>query len=254
MPDQVETSLARAADLLRGASSLFVLTGAGISAESGVPTFRDAQTGHWARFDPESLASPQGFDRDPGLVWGWYMARLAGVERARPNPGHEALAALERHFGTEFALFTQNVDDLHERAGSRRVSHLHGNISRFRCRDCAAEHQLDNQERTAPGPPRCDACGGLVRPSVVWFGEALPAAIFDEAMRLAESCDVCLVAGTSGVVRPAADLPFTARSRGRTVIDVNPEPGPITDIAQVFLHGPAGLMLPRLLRALEEAS
>jgi NAD-dependent deacetylase len=241
-------------EILRGASSLFVLTGAGVSAESGVPTFRDAQTGHWARFDPETLASPRGFADNPGLVWGWYMARLAGVEAARPNAGHVALAQLGERFGEGFSLFTQNVDDLHERAGSHHVSHLHGSIARFHCQDCAAVHPLRPEDRSALSPPRCAACGGPVRPGVVWFGELLPTGLFDAASHLACASGACLVAGTSGVVRPAADLPFAAQRAGKPVIEVNPEPTPITEIATVFLRGPSGVMLPRLLRCLGETA
>lgn len=249
-----DASLVRAGEILGGASSLFVLTGAGVSAESGVPTFRDAQTGLWARFDPQVLASPEGFAENPGMVWSWYMSRLAGVEAARPNAGHAALVRLGERFGERFALFTQNVDDLHERAGSPRVSHLHGSIARFHCRDCAASYALCPEDRSAPLPPRCAACGGPVRPGVVWFGEMLPSGLLDTALRLAGSSDVCLVAGTSGVVRPAADLPFAARRAGKPVIEVNPQPTPITEIATVFLRGPSGVMLPRLLSRLGEAT
>jgi NAD-dependent deacetylase len=251
-PERLETPLARAAEILGGASSLFVLTGAGVSAESGVPTFRDAQTGHWARLDPQTLASPQGFAANPGLVWGWYMSRLAGVEAARPNAGHVALTRLGKRFGEGFSLFTQNVDDLHERAGSHRVSHLHGSIARFHCRDCAAPHALRPEDRAAALPPRCAACGGPIRPGVVWFGEMLPPGLLETASRLACSMDACLVVGTSGVVRPAADLPFAARRAGKPVLEVNPEPTPITEIATVFLPGPSGVVLPRLLRCLGE--
>jgi NAD-dependent deacetylase len=254
MSDIAETSFSRAAEILRAASSLFVLTGAGVSAESGVPTFRDAQTGHWARLDPQVLASPQGFTENPRLVWGWYMSRLKGVEAAEPNRGHAALASLEERLGEGFSLFTQNVDDLHERAGSRRVFHLHGNIARFHCHDCAAPYVLRPADRSAPMPPRCAICGGPVRPGVVWFGEMLPSGLLDSAVRLARSSDVCLVAGTSGAVRPAADLPFAARRAGKPVIEVNPEPTPITGIAEAFLCGPSGVMLPRLLHGLGAAS
>jgi NAD-dependent deacetylase len=250
MPDTAETSFSRAAEILRGASSLFVLTGAGVSAESGVPTFRDAQTGHWARFDPQMLASPQGFAENPGLVWDWYMSRLRGVEAAEPNGGHSALVPLEKRFGEGFSIFTQNVDDLHERAGSRRVFHLHGNIARFHCSDCALPHSLRPEDRSAALPPRCASCGGPVRPGVVWFGEMLPSSLLDSAVRLARSSDVCLVAGTSGAVRPAADLPFAARRAGKPIIEVNPEPTPITGIAEAFLCGPSGVMLPRLFHDL----
>jgi NAD-dependent deacetylase len=252
-PRAAEASLVRAAEILRGASSLFVLTGAGVSAESGVPTFRDAQQGLWARFDPETLASPRGFAQDPGLVWSWYMSRLAGVEAARPNAGHLALERLGKRFGREFHLFTQNVDDLHERAGTQAVSHLHGNIARFRCHDCAAPHALRPEERSAPLPPRCASCGGPVRPGVVWFGEMLPEGLLDLAWRLAAASDACLVAGTSGVVRPAADLPYAAERAGKPVIEVNPEPTPITEIATIHLRGPSGAVLPQLLRHLGEA-
>ncbi len=251
--DPLDLPLARAAAILREATSLFVLTGAGVSAESGVPTFREAQTGHWARFDPETLASPRGFARNPGLVWGWYMSRLETVERALPNAGHLSLARLEPRFGQRFALFTQNVDDLHERAGSRRVSHLHGSLAAYRCRDCEAPHILRPEDRSAASPPACPLCGGRIRPGVVWFGEMLPTGLFEEAERLARTSEACLVAGTSGVVRPAADLPFIAERAGRPVIEVNPQPTPITDVATVFLPGQGGEVLPRLLQRLDEA-
>ena len=160
-----DASLVRAGEILGGASSLFVLTGAGVSAESGVPTFRDAQTGLWARFDPQVLASPEGFAENPGMVWSWYMSRLAGVEAARPNAGHAALVRLGERFGERFALFTQNVDDLHERAGSPRVSHLHGSIARFHCRDCAASYALCPPRHgvASRGLERCLSRGRHVR-------------------------------------------------------------------------------------------
>ncbi len=324
-----------AARALRAARSVVVLTGAGVSAESGVPTFRDAQTGLWARYDPETLASAEGFEANPGLVWRWYMSRFGGLQAVRPNPGHYALAALEawmtgappaggadadgaggagdasgqprlqghrrirrrprlrrqerrrRHDwagaapgsgspprarsageskvlpgpallprreepGT-FALFTQNVDDLHERAGSIRVQHLHGRIHRYRCHDCLAPHELSAGEQAAPEPPRCAPCGGMIRPDVVWFGESLPAQVLAAATRAALSCSVMLVAGTSGQVYPAAQLPFTAKQAGARVIDVNPEPTPISALADLFLQGPGGVLLPRILEALAEA-
>lgn len=248
----MEDALRRAADVLRAAESLFVLTGAGVSAESGVPTFRDAQAGLWSRYDPETLASPQGFAADPGLVWRWYMSRLAGVRRAQPNPGHEALARLEERLGDRFVLVTQNVDDLHERAGSRRVHHLHGSIARFRCSACGAPYALRDEDAGADAPPRCaDGCGGAVRPGVVWFGEALPPGELEAAWREAAARGVTLVAGTSGVVYPAADLPFVAHRAGRPVIEVNPETTPLTAIAAVRLAGPSGRMLPRLLAQLD---
>ncbi len=162
----MDTSIDAASQILRASVVVACLTGAGMSAESGVPTFRDAQTGLWAAYDPQRLASPQGFAADPGLVWRWYMARLAGVEKATPNAGHLALAEMERRW-PGFTLITQNVDDLHERAGSTGVIHLHGNIARFHCQRCGTLHNLQAVERTSPQPPRCAACGGNVRPSVV---------------------------------------------------------------------------------------
>jgi NAD-dependent deacetylase len=243
----MEDLLDRAASILSDAKSLFVLTGAGVSAESGVPTFRDAQTGHWSNFDAETLASPRGFAADPGLVWRWYMERLDGMGAANPNPGHDALARLEARLGDRFVLFTQNVDDLHERAGSCRVRHLHGSIARFRCHACGAPHELRAEERRAAEPPRCASCGKAVRPDVVWFGEMLPPGLLEEAAERAAACEVTLVAGTSGVVYPAADLPFLARRAGRPVVDVNPEPTPISRIAAVYLPGRSGEVLPMLV-------
>lgn len=244
-----KSEIKQAAALLKQARSIGCLTGAGVSAESGVATFRDALTGLWAHFDPQRLASQEGFAHDPGLVWRWYMERLQMVERAQPNSGHLALAHLEQR-APAFNLFTQNVDDLHERAGSRQVAHLHGNIARFRCNLCAVEHPLQPAERDAPEPPACRRCGGLVRPDVVWFGELLPAAVLAAARHVATNCDLFLVVGTSGAVFPAAELPSLARRSGATVIDVNPEPGPISDEADLFLQGPGGQILPDLLAAM----
>ncbi len=240
----------RAAAALKTARSLMVLTGAGVSAESGVPTFRDAQTGLWSRYDSEVLASPQGFAADPGLVWRWYMSRLASVETAHPNPGHVALARFEAAMAStsrRLTVFTQNVDDLHERAGSREVHHLHGRIAAFRCARCRRPHVLASEERTAEQPPHCDVCGAAVRPDVVWFGEELPRETLDRAWMEAEHCDLLLVAGTSGQVYPVAQLPSAAREAGALVIDVNPEPTPISDLAGLFLQGPSGEILSKVL-------
>jgi NAD-dependent deacetylase len=257
--------LRRAARWISQAGSICVLTGAGVSAESGVPTFRDAQSGLWARYDPETLASPEGFASDPGLVWRWYMSRFGGVRDARPNAGHHAIAHLQAfitHRGEtgarrtalpgRFTLVTQNVDDLHERAGSTAVLHLHGSIHAFRCSECDEPHDLLEEDRALPAPPACAKCGGFVRPGVVWFGENLPAGIFESALRAAESSDIMLVVGTSGVVHPAALLPRAAKSAGATVIDVNPQAGPVTEIADIFLEGPGGDVLPRLIASLGE--
>lgn len=247
--DPAAVQLVTAARLLNRAQRIVCLTGAGVSAESGIATFRDAQTGLWARFDPVQLASQEGFAADPGLVWRWYMERLATVEQARPNPGHLALAELERS-ARNFTLVTQNVDDLHERGGSLTVLHLHGRINHFHCSRCTFEHQLTPRERRALLPPHCAACGGAIRPSVVWFGEALPGRVLDHAWRAAERCDVMLVVGTSGVVYPAAQLPLLARQFGAHLIEVNPERTALTDMADAYLQGPAGIVLPALLEAM----
>ena len=243
--------IVKAARCLWAASAVVCLTGAGVSAESGVPTFRDAQTGLWSRFNAEELASPQGFERDPGLVWRWYMWRLAQLEAASPNPGHRALAELAG-LCEWFLLVTQNVDDLHEQAGSSDVLHLHGSLFNFRCAACAAPHQLRAEERRADSPPACGLCGDLVRPDVVWFGESLPWDAVEEAAAAAHGCDVMLVVGTSGLVYPASQLPLVARQAGATVIDVNPEPGPISSIADIFLQGKSGEVLPTLAQAVRE--
>lgn len=242
-------SISQAAHLIRQAHSAACLTGAGVSAESGIATFRDAQSGLWSKFDPQQLASQKGFAADPALVWGWYMDRLHAVEAALPNPGHRALAQLEA-LVPAFTLITQNIDDLHERAGSRQVLHIHGRINHFRCNYCRYDHALQVGERHNSLPPQCTVCGDRVRPDVVWFGESMPRRIWDQAWQAAERCDLMLVVGTSGVVYPAAQLPFLAKERGATVIDVNPECNPISEMADLFLQGAGGEVLPRLIAAM----
>ncbi len=237
-----------AAKRLASAQRVLCLTGAGVSAESGIATFRDAQTGLWSRFDPQQLASQDGFAADPGLVWRWYMDRLHWVDDSAPNAGHEALAELEALLPS-FTLVTQNVDNLHEQAGSERVLHIHGSIARFRCNRCDVVHTLTAGDREAPLPPRCIACGGPVRPDVVWFGEMLPQNILGEAWAAAQQADVALVVGTSGVVYPAAQLPYIAREAGAFLIDINPEPSEISQIADIYLKGPSGEIGPRLAEA-----
>jgi NAD-dependent deacetylase len=229
---------------LREAGTVAVLTGSGISAESGVPTFRDAQTGLWARYDPMQLATAEAFGRDPGLVWEWYAWRRELVEKAMPNPGHEALADLERSV-TSFSLVTQNVDGLHRRAGSQNVVELHGNIWRSKCsrEGVVIEPRADDTEV----PPSCPLCGAPLRPDVVWFGEALPADELGEAFEAAHSCDLFLSVGTSGLVQPAASLPFEALQAGAVVVEVNPDETPLTRHVQYTLRGSAGKVLPALV-------
>ncbi|MDG4786765.1 NAD-dependent protein deacylase [Micromonospora sp. WMMD1102] len=251
-----------AAALLAQARRVVVFTGAGISAESGVPTFRDDLTGLWARFDATQLATPEAFHADPDLVWGWYEWRRARVRRARPNPGHLATAAIES-LCPDTMLVTQNVDDLHERAGSRFPVHLHGSLFAPRCIGAgahpAALPEPAEDEPADPGegaripPPRCAQCGWLVRPGVVWFGEALPEAALTAAVEAAAGCDVLLTVGTSGVVYPAAEIPLVAARRGAAVIQVNPEPTPLDDVCAVNLRGTAAQVLPTLVTAARSA-
>lgn len=234
-------------DQLRAARRVAVLTGAGISAESGVPTFRDAQTGLWARFKPEELATPEAFRRNPKLVWEWYAMRRQKVGAVAPNPGHVALAAMETRI-PQFTLVTQNVDGLHQRAGSRNVIELHGNITRVKCFD--EDALVEAWAETGEVPPRCPRCGGWLRPDVVWFGESLPPAALTAAERASETCEVFLSIGTSSVVYPAAGLPLAAAEAGATVIEVNPDATPLTARADYSLRGPAGVVLPALAAAL----
>lgn len=234
---------------LSQARRVAVLTGAGISAESGIPTFRDALTGLWANYDPQELATPEGFARNPKMVWEWYASRRARMAGVRPNPGHDALARLERRFDT-FTLVTQNIDSLHQRAGSREVVELHGNITRVKC---SLEQRVVSGFAESESPPRC-SCGAYLRPDVVWFGEMLPADALARAEDAAEHCDVFLSIGTSAQVYPAAELPLRALSAGATVVEINPERTALTRHIQFALQGPAGEVLPLLLDKLTAAS
>ena len=231
---------------LRQARRVAVLTGAGISAESGVPTFRQAQTGLWARYDPQQLATPQAFRRQPQLVWDWYAWRRGLVAGVEPNPGHFALAELERRV-PQFTLITQNVDSLHQRAGSRAVLELHGNISRTTCsrEGRVVEAWPESDER----PPRCPHCGAFLRPDVVWFGEALPADVLEAAIAATRTADVFLTIGTSGLVHPAASLPLLAARQGAVTVEVNPEETPLSEEMTYCLRGPSGVLLPALVAA-----
>jgi NAD-dependent deacetylase len=232
--------------LLRGISKLAALTGAGVSQESGLRTFRDAQTGLWAKYRPEELASPEAFQRDPKLIWDWYAWRREAVKGVRPNPGHDALARME-NIVPGFTLITQNVDGLHRMAGNQNVLELHGNIQRVRCADCHTFTETwDDDSESVPG---CRECGGLLRPDVVWFGESLPRDQLEAAVEAARSCEVFLSIGTSGVVQPAASLAFAALNRGAVVVEVNAEPTPLTSKANFVLHGKSGEILPRLVEA-----
>ncbi|WP_409073136.1 SIR2 family NAD-dependent protein deacylase [Micromonospora chalcea] len=267
--------LAEAGRLLAAARRPVVFTGAGMSAESGVPTFRDAQTGLWQRYDPQELATPAAFRADPALVWGWYETRRRGVLRALPNPGHRAVAAIAARL-PETVVITQNVDDLHERGGVPAPVRLHGSLFAPRCSACARPAPLPSDlppsadppephdgaephggaESHAPeahdgplDPPACADCGAPVRPGVVWFGEALPSAALDAAVEAASGCDLLLTVGTSALVHPAAEIPLVAARLGAPVVQVNPVPTPLDAICAVNLRGPAGEVLPALVRA-----
>ena len=228
---------------VRDASRIVVLSGAGMSAESGVPTFRDAQTGLWANFRPEELATEQAFRANPAMVWDWYVSRRRMIERVQPNAGHFAIAAFQQRHPGRLTVATQNVDGLHQRAGSPGVLALHGNIADDRWLDppracCRQGPVLDGS------PSRCATCGNLRRPAVVWFGEMLPAAELAAAEEAAARCELMLVVGTSGVVYPAAGL---ARStRGRVVV-LNPQPSELDDAVDAVLAGTAAALLPQLL-------
>lgn len=224
-----------ARSVLSRASRVAVLTGAGVSAESGIPTFRDAQTGLWARFTPEDLASPAAYARDPLFVWSWYAERYAKCRACEPNDAHRALAALEARVGNGFLLATQNVDGLHVRAGSRRFVELHGNLATSRCETCGHVEPLPAPAGFTP-PPTCEVCGGRGRPNVVWFGETLPPAALERAWAAFEEAEVALVLGTSGVVEPAASLGRVAKWAGATVIEINPDETPLTPYADLSLR------------------
>ena len=239
-------------DRLVRAEHVTVLTGAGISAESGIPTFRDPG-GLWEEFDPQELANVEAFLDNPELVQGWYRHRRQVVEDAEPNAGHRALADLEAH-GSDVAVVTQNVDDLHDRAGSSTVIELHGNITHNYCMDCeraAAPDTVDAaiQEGT---PARCPECGGLIRPDVVWFGEMLPPDAMERADAATHRADVFLSVGTSAVVYPAARLPVAAQEQDAYVAEINPDTTGITDNVDESIRGPAGEVLPDLVDAVAE--
>jgi NAD-dependent deacetylase len=239
---------------LRGAQRAMVLTGAGISAESGIPTFRDAQTGLWARFDPMQLASPDGFAANPQQVWDWYRYRRKLVQAAQPNPGHHAVVTLE-HYYPAFLLVTQTIEGLHGRAGSTAPLELHGSLRRVRCVADESHPRQDWRDSwdVAGAPiPRC-ACGALLRPDVVWFGELLDSMDLAQADAGARACDVFYCIGTSATVQPAALLPLIAKQTGAVLIEINPEPTSLSPLTDATILGPAGAILPRLAAVLREA-
>lgn len=250
---KTQAELEIAQQKLKAAKRIAVLTGAGISKESGIPTFRDAQTGLWANYKAEDLATREGFLANPQNVWDWYDFRRNRVWDTEPNAGHLALATLEQACAAQrkhFTLITQNIDNLHKRAGSVTVLELHGNIFRYKCLDKNHPVSLDllSDQAREERPPSCPLCNSMVRPDVVWFGEMLPEFTLQSAFEAAQNCDVMLVVGTSGVVQPAASLPGMAKRNGAFVIEVNPEPTELTMFAvDLYLQGPSGMILPALI-------
>jgi NAD-dependent deacetylase len=231
-------------DLITSNVPVAVLTGAGVSAESGVPTFRGTE-GLWRKFKPEELANVDAFLNNPDLVWSWYQHRREIIRDVAPNPGHECLARLESKV-SDFTLITQNVDDLHRRAGSRNILELHGNIVRNKCIKCGMmiENLAENESKDVPKCP----CGGLIRPDVVWFGEMLPRKVVMDAFSAAERSAVFFSIGTSGVVQPAASLPVTAKNAGAYLVEINIEPTVLTSFADEYFEGKSGEVLPYILK------
>lgn len=254
-PEAMDAALDAGASMLRDAEVVTVLTGAGISAESGLPTFRDAMTGWWTRYQPEQLATPEAFEQHPDRVWGWYAMRRAMVRAAGPNPAHLALAALAKRL-PRCTLVTQNVDGLHEAAGHEEVINLHGNLRRVRCSagcspafDAPGSMDADPASAKPKAPPTCTACSAPLRPDVVWFGELLPSDALEQARAAALACDVFISVGTSNAVEPAASLPWLAAAHGASVLVINPTmAGQRTGPAIVPIAAAAGTALPELMR------
>ncbi len=232
--------------LLHRTLSLVALTGAGVSQESGLRTFRDSQTGLWAQYKPEELASPEAFASDPKLIWDWYAWRREAVKSARPNAGHVALVEIEKRV-SQFTLITQNVDGLHHMAGTQNLLELHGNIQRVRCSQCSL--LAETWDEDSESVPRCTHCNGLLRPDVVWFGESLPRDQLERAVEATRTCEVYFSIGTSGVVQPAASLAHAAKNKGAVLVEINAEPTPLTSKVDYFFQGKSGEILSALVKA-----
>lgn len=242
-PDDAIRELTAIRDALGPRTRVAALTGAGISAGSGIPTFRGAADALWDRYRPEDLATPAAFARDPELVWRWYDWRRGLIAAARPNAAHAALAALQDK--VQLTLVTQNVDGLHQQAGSRDVLEYHGSIWALRCTGCGRAGE--DRRVPLPIPPLCGACGALLRPGVVWFGESIDPVVMRAAAAAAAECELMVVVGTAGAVYPAAGLVSAARARGARVLEFNLEPGGVTHLADLFVPGEAALTLPGLV-------
>ncbi len=236
----------RIADIMNTCRRCVVLTGAGISAESGVPTFR-GMDGLWNKYRPEQLATMEAFQADSKLVWEWYNWRRGLIEKVEPNPGHHSLVEMEAALA-DYTLVTQNVDGLHRRAGSKQVVELHGNIHSSKCARCqaVAEYGLKVDPENIPA---CSHCGGRIRPDVVWFGESLDGEVIEAAFKAAESADLFFSIGTSAIVHPAASLPVTAKRAGATLVEINPDRTPLTDMADFYIQANSGEVLPEIMKA-----
>jgi len=240
---ELEDKIAQARQEIEKASNIVVLTGAGISAESGVPTFR-GQEGLWQNFRPEELATPDAFWNDPKLVWEWYDWRRNAVKDAKPNPGHYALAELESSV-PHLTLVTQNIDGLHQMAGSTNITEMHGNIWQIRCTKCG-EIEQNFQVPLPELPPKCKKCGELGRPNVVWFGEMIGMDLIDKILRAIEECQVMLIIGTSGIVEPAASMGLVAKQTNKTVIEINLDETPSAGLYDIVIREKSGEVLPML--------
>lgn len=248
--EDLATAIEKAAGLLSKSTRVAVLTGAGFSAESGVATFRGGG-GLWEGHRLEDVATPEGFQRNPKVVWQFYNDRRKGLQQVQPNPGHFALAQLEQHFGREnFTVITQNVDGLHRQAGSTNILEVHGSIQRIRCSSC--DYMEDRGTEFMGEMPKCENCGHLLRPDVVWFGEMLPQDVWIKAERATKECDCFLVVGTSAVVFPAAGLIYLARDHDAAVIEINIVRTDASPLVEVGLYGPSGQILPRIVTKLKE--
>jgi NAD-dependent deacetylase len=232
---------------LKSAKSIVFFTGAGISAESGIPTFR-GKDGIWNKLKPEELANFNAFLRNPDMVWEWYQYRRQIIHDTKPNAGHFAMAEFEKYFD-DVTVVTQNVDNLHSRAGSSNVFELHGNIERNYCVDCSEPYYVESDEESLP---KCKLCGGLIRPDVVWFGEMLPQKAFAKSEKVAADSDICIIAGTSAVVYPAAYIPLTARDAGSYLVEINVAPTEISGLVDYSIMGKSGEVVPAILEAVKE--
>jgi len=243
-----------ASSVIRSASKIVFFTGAGISAESGIPTFRDKLTGLWGKYDPQKLETAKAFRENPALVWGWYLWRRHQMGLAEPNAAHLTVSLLAGT-GRDISVVTQNIDDLHERAGSRNVVHLHGSLEKPKCVGCHRIAELKPEQLACSNegeqiePPRCRHCNGRLRPGIVWFEENLPSDAWKSAMTSVKSCDVLLSVGTSGFVRPAADIPEIALAAGATVIHVNLVDVSLENENEIMVIGSAATILPALFQA-----